>query len=99
VDFKLHHYPMPPVIAVAWRPAYGESMEIPFAPELEAKLNQVALQASKGPDEVVREFVASCLDHEEWFRQEVDKGLASLDQGKTVSHDDVRRRMDRILGS
>jgi predicted transcriptional regulator len=52
-----------------------------------------------GPDEVVREFVASCLDHEEWFRKEVGKGLASLDQGSTVSHEDVRRRMDRILGS
>ena len=74
-------------------------MEISFAPELEAKLKRIALQTGKGPDEVVREFVASCLDHDEWFRQEVGKGLASLDQGKTVSHEDVRRQMDLILGS
>jgi predicted transcriptional regulator len=87
------------VIAAGGRAAYNEPMEISFAPELEAKLNQVASQAGKGPDEVVREFVANGLDHEEWFRQEVGKGLASLDQGKTVSHEDVRRRMDRILGS
>ncbi len=74
-------------------------MEISFAPELEAQLNRIASQTGKGPDEIVRELVASYLDHEEWFRREVDKGIASLDQGKTVSHEDVRRQMDRILGS
>jgi len=66
-------------------------MEISFAPELEARLNRIASETGKGPDEVVRELVASYLDHDEWFRQEVAKGLASLDRGKFVSHDDVRR--------
>jgi len=74
-------------------------MEISFAPELEAKLNRIASQSGKGPDEVVRELVASYLDHDEWFRQQVAKGLASLDRGKFVSHDDVHRQMERILGS
>jgi predicted DNA-binding protein len=37
-------------------------MEISFAPELEARLNQIALQSGKGPDEVVRELVANYLD-------------------------------------
>jgi predicted transcriptional regulator len=83
----------------ASKAAYNMRMEISFAPELEAKLNWIASQTGKGPDEVVRELVASYLDHDEWFRQEVGKGLASLDQGKTVSHEDVRRQMDRILGS
>jgi predicted transcriptional regulator len=83
----------------AWKAAYNKRMEISFAPELEAKLNRIASQTGKGPDEVVRELVASYLDHDEWFRQEVGKGLASLDQGRTVSHEDVRRQMDRILGS
>jgi predicted transcriptional regulator len=73
-------------------------MEITFAPELQARLNRIASETGKGPDEVVRELVASYLDHDEWFRQEVAKGLASLDRGKFVSHDDVRRQMDRILG-
>jgi len=86
-------------LVFVWKAAYNERMEISFAPELEAKLNQIASQAGKAPDEIVRELVAGCLDHDEWFRQEVGKGLASLDQGKTVSHEDVRRQMDRILGS
>ena len=74
-------------------------MEIPFAPDLEAKLNRLAAQAGKGADQVVQELVASYLDYDEWFRQEVEKGLASLDGGKFVSHEEVRRSIERILTS
>jgi predicted transcriptional regulator len=69
-----------------------------LTPELEARLNEIASKAGKGPDEVVRELVANYLDHDLWFRQEVTKGLASLDEGKFASHEEVRRRMDRKLG-
>jgi len=44
-------------------------------------------------------LVTNYLDHDQWFRQEVAKGLASLDSGKFVSQDDVRHQMDRMLGS
>jgi predicted transcriptional regulator len=74
-------------------------MEILFAPELKARLERIASQNGKRPDEVVRELVASYLEHDEWFKREVGKGLASLDQGKSVSHEDVRRQMDKIVGS
>jgi len=49
----------------ASKAAYNMRMEISFAPELEAKLNWIASQTGKGPDEVVRELVASYLDHDE----------------------------------
>lgn len=74
-------------------------MEVSLAPDVEAKLNRIASQAGKGPDQIVRELVVNYLDHDEWFRQEVGKGLASLDQGKSVSHEEVRRQMERILRS
>ena len=74
-------------------------MEISFTPELEAKLNRIASQAGKGADQVVRELVVNYVDHDEWFRQEVGKGLASLDQGKSVSHEEVRRQMERNFRS
>jgi predicted transcriptional regulator len=79
--------------------AYNERMEISLAPELEAKLKQIASQTGKRADQVVQELVASYFDHDEWFKQEVEKGLASLDRGKFVSHKEVRRRMERVLGS
>lgn len=74
-------------------------MEIPLAPELEAKLNVIASETGKRPNQVVQELVADYLDHNEWFKQAVRKGLASLDSGKCVSHEEMRRQMDRILRS
>jgi predicted transcriptional regulator len=50
----------------ARRAAYNQLMEISFAPELEAKLNRIASQAGKAPGEIVRELVASYIDHEGW---------------------------------
>ena len=79
--------------------AYNNAMEVPLAADLEAKLKRIASQAGKGPEQIVRELVANYLDHDEWFTQEVGKGLASLDQGKSVSHDEVRRQIDQILRS
>lgn len=86
-------------MAVPGDPTYNQCMEISFAPELEAKLNQIASQTGKGADQVVQELVASYLDHDEWFKQEVEKGLISLDHGQSVSHEEVRRQMERTLGS
>jgi predicted transcriptional regulator len=74
-------------------------MEICLAPELEARLARIASQNGKGTRQVVEELVANYLDHDEWFKQEVRKGLASLDAGKFVSHEEVRREMERILKS
>jgi predicted transcriptional regulator len=74
-------------------------MEISFGPELEAQLHRIASQAGKGVSQVVQELVANYLDHDEWFRQEVEKGLASLDHGKSASHEEIRRQVERNLGS
>jgi predicted transcriptional regulator len=72
-------------------------MEIFFTHETEAKLNQIASQSGKGTGQLVQELVAGCLEHDEWFRQEVGKGLASLDAGKFVAHEEVRRQIERLL--
>ena len=76
-----------------------QDMEVPFAPEVQARLNQLASESGKGVDEIVQELVSNYLDHGEWFRKEVAKGINSLEQGKFVSHDEMRHRMERILGS
>ena len=70
-------------------------MEISLAPELEARLTRIASEAGKAASQVVQELVADYLDHDEWFKGEVQKGLASLDSGKVVSHEEVGRRILR----
>jgi predicted transcriptional regulator len=78
------------------RPTMG-SMEISLAPEVEERLARIASEAGKAANQVVQELVADYLDHDEWFRREVQKGLASLDGGKFVSHEEVGRQIERIL--
>ena len=72
-------------------------MEIPLAPELEAKLQKVASQAGKGVSQVVGELVAKYLDYDQWFRQQVEQGLASLEQNKSLSQEEVRERIQPFL--
>jgi predicted transcriptional regulator len=72
-------------------------MEISLAPELEERLARIAYEAGKAANQVVQELVADYLDHDEWFKREVQKGLASLDSGRFVSHEEVGRQIERIL--
>jgi predicted transcriptional regulator len=75
------------------------AMEISLTPEMQERLNQIASQSGKGTEELVQEVVADYLEHDAWFRHKVAKGLASLDRGESVSHDEVGRRMERRLRS
>ena len=72
-------------------------MEIFLTPECEAELKRIASQQGRPAQQVVQELVTTYLDHEDWFREEVGKGLASLDRGEFVSHDEVGKRMERSL--
>jgi predicted transcriptional regulator len=72
-------------------------MEISLTPEVEAGLARIAAETGKAANQVVQELVASYVNHDEWFKQEVQKGLDSLDGGKFVSHEEVGRRIERIL--
>ena len=74
-------------------------MEISLTPEMQEKLSQIASRSGKGPQEVVQELLANYLEHDAWFRNQVATGLASLDRGESVSHDEVGRRMERRLRS
>jgi RHH-type rel operon transcriptional repressor/antitoxin RelB len=74
-------------------------MEVRFTPELEAKLNRIAAESGRVPDEYVRELVEHYLDHDAWFRQEVQKGLDQLDRGEFVSHDEVVASIERMFRS
>jgi predicted transcriptional regulator len=78
---------------------YNSVMEISLAPEVEAKLTRIASEAGKAANQLVQELVADYLGHDEWFKREVQKGLVSLDSGKFVSHEEVGRRIERILES
>ena len=72
-------------------------MEISLTPDVEAGLAKIAAETGKPADQVVQELVATFVDHDEWFKREVQKGLDSLDSGRFVSHEEVGRRIEHIL--
>ena len=74
-------------------------MEIHFKPELEDKLNRIASQSGRQAGQIVEELVETYVEHDQWFRREVDKGLAQLDRGEFVEHDEVMAQIDRMFRS
>ena len=74
---------------------YAGFMNLQVPPELEAKLTRLATETGRTVDQVALDLLASSIDHDEWFRSEVEKGRASAREGRLLEHDDVAARMDR----
>ncbi|HWG50270.1 MAG TPA: hypothetical protein VN669_11285 [Candidatus Acidoferrales bacterium] len=72
-------------------------MEIPFTPELEAKLQSFAAATGRKTEEIVREALQAYLEHDQWFRNQVQQGLAQLDRGDSLSHEDTVNRIERLF--
>jgi predicted transcriptional regulator len=68
-------------------------MELNVPPELEAKLTRMAAQSGRTVDQVAVDLLTSSVDHDEWFRAEVERGRASAREGRLIEHDDVAARM------
>jgi predicted transcriptional regulator len=49
-------------------------MDLQVPPELEAKLNRLAAQTGRTVDQVALDLLSNSVEHDEWFRHEVDKG-------------------------
>src|SRR5262249_37658974 len=83
----------PPVDSIVDAP-YAGCMNLQVPPELEAKLTRLAAETGRTADQVAIDLLASSVDHDEWFRGEVEKGRASAREGRLLEHDDVVARMD-----
>jgi predicted transcriptional regulator len=71
-------------------------LEVP--PELEAKLTRLTADTGRTVDQVTIDLLANSVDHDEWFRREVEKGRASAREGRLLDHDEVASRIDRRYG-
>ena len=72
-------------------------MEVHFSPDLQSKLTRLAAQQGRDSEALVMEAVERMVDYDEWFRAEVQTGLAQISQGQTVNHEDVGTRLDAYL--
>ncbi|MFN2444513.1 MAG: CopG family ribbon-helix-helix protein [Vicinamibacterales bacterium] len=70
-------------------------MNLELPPELAAKLTRLAAETGRTVDQVALDLLASTVDHDEWFRQEVEKGCVAAREGRLIDHDEVASRIDR----
>jgi predicted transcriptional regulator len=68
-------------------------MNLQVPPELEAKLTRLAAETGRTVDRVALDLLATSMDHDEWFRAEVEKGRAAAREGMLIGHDDVAARI------
>jgi len=73
------------------------SMEIHLASETEERLNQLAAERGCAPEFLVLEAVQRFIDYDEWFLHEVDKGLAQIEAGELLEHEEVGRRLEKLI--
>ena len=70
-------------------------MEVRLKPDLEAKLSRLASEQGRDRESLVVEAVERMVNYDEWFIQEVEKGLAAADRGEFVEEEEIRKLIDR----
>ena len=70
-------------------------MEVPLNPDLQAKLTRIAAQQGRAKEALVVEAVERMVSYDEWFRREVEKGIAAADAGEFRDHEEVRKLIDQ----
>jgi predicted transcriptional regulator len=70
-------------------------MNLQVPPDFEAKLARLASETGRTVDRVALDLLASSIDHDEWFRGEVELGRTAAREGRLLDHDEVATRMDR----
>ena len=65
-------------------------------PYLETKL---ALAADRGmtPELLVLEAIERAVEYDDWFLREVEKGLAQVERGEVLTHEEVGARLERCV--
>jgi predicted transcriptional regulator len=69
-------------------------MEVRLKPDLEAKLSRLASEQGRDRESLVVEAIERMFNYDEWFVQEVEKGLVAADRGEFVE-EEIRKLIDR----
>ena len=79
------------------RCTYTDGMEINLSPELQAMLDRIALQQGRDTESLVHEAVERLVGYDQWFVRQVEKGLAQVESGQVLEHEEVAARMEKLI--
>jgi len=72
-------------------------MEVHLNPDLQARLTHLAAEQGRDAEALAREAIERFVDHDEWFLREVENGLAQIEQGRVITHEQVGQRLEKRL--
>jgi predicted transcriptional regulator len=78
-------------------PFYTYNMQVNLPPELQAKLDRIAAQQGREPESLVNEAVERLVGYDDWFIREVEKGLAQVERGEVLEHEQVVVKVENLI--
>jgi predicted transcriptional regulator len=72
-------------------------MEVRLTPDLQARLTHLAAEQGRDAEALACEAIERFVDRDEWFLREVEKGLAQIEQGGVLTHEQVGQRLEKRL--
>lgn len=72
-------------------------MEVTLPPEMQAKLTRMAHERGTDAEALAREAIERLIDYDYWFVREVETGLAQIERGETLTHEEVGTRLEKRL--
>jgi predicted transcriptional regulator len=72
-------------------------MHVQLTPEEETRLAELAARDGRTTGDLVQEAVKRYIEDDTKFVAAVIEGLASLDRGEFISHEEVGKRIDRLF--
>lgn len=78
---------------------YADSMDLHVPPELEAKLNRLAAGTGRDAEQVALDLLTNSVEHDEWFRREVEQGRVSAREGRLLNREELLARIDKRYGA
>lgn len=70
-------------------------MEVPINPDLQERLRKLAAEQGRASESLVIEAIERLVNYDQWFIEQVDKGLEAADRGQLVEHAEVRKIIDQ----
>jgi predicted transcriptional regulator len=72
-------------------------MEVPLDLDVQSKLARLAAERGRDAEALAREAIERFVDYDEWFLKEVEKGLAQINRGEILTHEEVGARLEKLL--
>jgi predicted transcriptional regulator len=72
-------------------------MEVNLSPELQAKLDRIAAEQGRNSESLVHEAVERFVSYDEWFIRQIEDGLAQIERGEVLEHEEVAARIEKLI--